>query len=274
MEKITKFKNLIDEALAQSTVLKTYFLGRENVWNDTSIIVRTSPEIIEDAKERLIELQNNFIETRSKADNSTAFLKKELERIEGVFSLPTFSFVHTTPVFQGKKPIRIESTTYHYDFTNIEEDLQQGRIKGDARYGLISHLLATANFYLWLKELAAQPSNEETEEFRQIWLNPAEDIPFVLQALKDLDFIDENEVWRLLAYSNPLGFIDALTDFKKRVFFAHSLDDAGHTPILSKTVLVKMFAERFKFPSKRYEPKNGPYNLIYQKTRTYLKNSV
>lgn len=264
MEKIIKLKELIEEALAEHPHLKPISSPTNKAVDDTVIIAKKlSKDLLEDAKERLIDMQHQFIENRSKVDNSTAFLKKELERIEGVFSLPTFTFSYVAKVTQGGKFLKNEVETFHYDFSAIEEDLPQGRIKRDARYGLIPHLLATANFYLWLKEFAAQPANKEPEEFRQIWLNPAEDIPFVLEALKDLGFIDENEVWRVAQHPNPLGPIVALIDYENHSFFQN----------IHRVQIERAFCQRFniKRSIKGFKPENKPFENSKRLMNRYLK---
>ena len=113
---------------------------------------------------------------------------------------------------------------------------------------------------------AAAKVNREPEEFRQIWLNPEEDIPFVLEALKRLEFIDENEVWRVGQYSNPLGPIVALINFPDRSFFGK----------LDRSVISTAFCNRFKIkqPKKGFKVQHGPFQNSKEKMERYLtKNS-
>ncbi len=112
---------------------------------------------------------------------------------------------------------------------------------------------------------AAAKVKQEPEEFRQIWLNPEEDIPFVLEALKRLEFIDENEVWRWNKLTDcPGGVIDAILRQKKtRLITSNYLE------------LNKVFGRRFKFPDpeKRFERGKGTYDKSFQKMDNYLKNN-
>ena len=110
---------------------------------------------------------------------------------------------------------------------------------------------------------AAEKAKEEPEEFRQIWLNPDEDIPFVLETLKRLGFIDENEVWRWNTdEDNPRGVIDAIEE-KSNLFSDFSGEHRA-----------RVFAKRFKFPdpTKRFE-KKGNYSRAKNKMSNYLKNN-
>lgn len=177
MEKIIRIKNLIEEALATHTgfypvyssqwdnfaqLTKNKIFSQGEMQGDTpppGIVLKPSEALKTAAAGYLIDFQREFIEARNKAENSTAFLKKELERIEGLFSLPTYSVEFPVRVRDGKtqKELRIEKETFYYDFDAIEADLPQGRIKGESQDGVICYLLATANFYLWLKELEAEP---------------------------------------------------------------------------------------------------------------------
>lgn len=228
-------------------------------------VLKLSTDIKKGAAEYLIDFQRDFIEARSRAENSSTFLKKELERIEGLFSLPTYSVEFPVRVRDGKTQteLRIEKETFYYDFAAIEADLPEGRIKGESKHGVVSYLLATTNFYIWLKELAAQSYNKEPEEFRQIWLNPEEDIPFILEALKRLDFIDEKEIWRWnTGIDNPRGVIDAIQGNSNRFS-----DFSGEYK-------VRVFGKRFKFPNpeKRFERK-GTYTATFKRMEEYLKTN-
>lgn len=103
----------------------------------------------------------------------------------------------------------------------------------------------------------------EPIEFRQIWLNPDEDIPFILEALKRLDFIDEKEIWRWnTGIDNPMGVIDAIARESNRFS-----DFSGEHR-------VRVFGRRFKFPKpeKRFERKKGTYFATYNRMEEYLKN--
>lgn len=276
MEKIMRLKNLIEEALATHTGFEPYFLPSSNAWRDMPKILKPSEALKTGAAAYLLDFQRQFIEARSKAEKSSAFIKKELERIEGLFSLPAFTFSYVADVTRDNKFLKKEEVTFHYDFDAIEADLPQGRIKGESQDGVICYLLATANFYLWLKEFAAQTANKEPEEFRQIWLNPAEDIPFVLEALKDLEFIDENENWKQAPANklkNPLAVIHALTKTSKgRFFYCEDFGKlGGKTNLVSDTDLVRAFCERFNIPQKRYEPKGRKnYELPMKQMKEYL----
>jgi hypothetical protein len=181
MEKIIRLKKLIDEALAAhegfypvyssqwdnfAQFTKNKILSSGGMQGDappSRVVLKLSEALKTAAAEYLIDFQREFIEARNKAENSTAFLKKELERIEGLFSLPTYSVELPVRVRDGKtqKELRIEKETFYYDFDSIEADLPNGRIKGECQHGVISILLATANFYLWLKELT---DNEQIDE--------------------------------------------------------------------------------------------------------------
>jgi hypothetical protein len=114
----------------------------------------------------------------------------------------------------------------------------------------------------WNPEAAKM--KKEPEEFRQIWLNPDEDIPFVLEALKELEFIDENEVWRWNKIADyPGAVIDAILINTSRLI----------TPNYRK--LNKIFGRRFKFPDpeKRFERGKGTYKESRKKMDNYLKNN-
>ncbi|MBK8920708.1 MAG: hypothetical protein IPM81_04250 [Saprospirales bacterium] len=110
----------------------------------------------------------------------------------------------------------------------------------------------------------AEPfSNKEPEYFRQIFLNPEQDIPFLLEALHRLEFIDEEQQWRVTQYPNPLGPIVALIEFTKHTFL-HNLDRAQYE---------RAFCERFiiKRPAKGFEPKNRPFKISKTKMIKYLE---
>lgn len=102
------------------------------------------------------------------------------------------------------------------------------------------------------------------EEFRQIWLNPDEDIPFVLEALKELEFIDENEVWRVAQYPNPLGPIVALIEYPKRSFFQN----------IFRVQIERTFCQRFniKRSTKGFKPENNPFKNAKTLMANYLKS--
>lgn len=110
---------------------------------------------------------------------------------------------------------------------------------------------------------AAVKAKKEPEEFRQIWLNPEEDIPFVLEALKRLEFIDENEVWRVAQYRNPLGPIIALIEYPKHSFF-HNMD---------RIEIERAFCQRFKVqqPKKGFKPENRPFENSKKMMLNYLR---
>jgi hypothetical protein len=110
---------------------------------------------------------------------------------------------------------------------------------------------------------AAAKVKKEPEEFRQIWLNPAEDIPFVLEALKDLEFIDENENWRVAQYPNPLGPIVALIEYSKRSFFHN----------LPRVQFERAFCQRFNIeqPKKGFKPENNPFDISKTMMHKYLR---
>jgi len=111
---------------------------------------------------------------------------------------------------------------------------------------------------------AAAKVKQEPEYFRQIWLNPEEDIPFILEALKRLEFIDENEVWRWnTEEDNPRGVIEAIQ------LFSNLFSD------FSGEHRARVFAQRFKFPNpqKRFEKKCKPFERAKTKMANYLKNN-
>ncbi len=109
---------------------------------------------------------------------------------------------------------------------------------------------------------SAAKAKQEPEYFRQIWLNPEEDIPFVLEALKRLEFIDENEVWRVAQYPNPLGPILALIEGKHSFF--HNID---------RIVIERAFCQRFKVkqPTKGFKPENRPFENSKKMMLNYLR---
>ena len=284
MEKIIRLKNLIEGALATYTgfypvytsewenfaqFTKYKILSRGQMEGDTSeplpgTVLKLSTDIKKGAAEYLIDFQRDFIEARNRAENSSTFLKKELERIEGLFSLPTYSVEFPVRVRDGKTQteLRIEKETFYYDFAAIEADLPEGRIKGESKHGVVSYLLATTNFYIWLKELAAQSYNKEPEEFRQIWLNPEEDIPKVFKALERAGFIDSESKWIAPDYlDNPGGIIDALKNLRPGIL--HNL---------TRPQLIEAFGKRLGFPysGKRYEAKNAPYDSAIKKINKEL----
>jgi hypothetical protein len=115
--------------------------------------------------------------------------------------------------------------------------------------------------FQWQPETAKV--KKEPEEFRQIWLNPEEDIPFVLQALKDLEFIDEKEVWRVAQYPNPLGPIVALIEYPKRSFF-HDIP---------RVQIEKAFCQRFNIERsiKGFKPENKPFENSKTLMNRHLK---
>ncbi len=187
MEKIIKFKNLIEEALAEHTGFETYYLPHVNTWGNKELI--KSEAIQYGAAAYFNDFQREFIEARSKAENSLAFLKKELERIELLFSLPTYSVEFPVRIRDGKNQEikRTENQTFYYDFSAIEEDLPQGRIKGESQQGVISHLLAMAKFYLWLKDMADSAQVEQptpAQGKRLIWNGAKNALAYIFYQLK------------------------------------------------------------------------------------------
>ncbi|HRD80979.1 MAG TPA: hypothetical protein PLL53_09500 [Saprospiraceae bacterium] len=134
----------------------------------------------------------------------------------------------------------------------------------NSRAGILAHVRFFNSVRIaFLRSLIDTPARGEPEEFRQIWLNPAEDIPFVLQALKDLEFIDENEVWRWnTKEDNPRGVIEAI-HLNSNLFSDFSGEHRA-----------RVFGKRFKFPNpeKRFEKKGENYNRAMKKMANYLKN--
>lgn len=109
---------------------------------------------------------------------------------------------------------------------------------------------------------AAAKVKKEPEEFRQIWLNPEEDIPKVFEALERAGFIDSQRKWIAPEYlNNPGGVIDALKD--KRPPLLHNL---------SRPKLIEAFGKRLGFPyeGKRYEAKNTPYDEAKKQINRHL----
>ncbi len=240
MEKIIRIKNLIEEALATHTGFEPYFLPSSNAWSDMPKILKPSEELKTAAAEYLIDFQREFIEARRRADNSLAFLKKELERIEGLFFLPTYSVEFPVRVRDGKtqEELRIEKETFYYDFDAIEADLPQGRIKGESQHGVICYLLATANFYLWLKELADEAQIEQptpAQGKRLIWNGAKNALAYILYQLKNEHFTDERKP--ILEASN-----EDLAEFLK-VNFECFKDD-------KITSIMALFENREKHPQK------------------------
>ncbi len=194
MEKIIKFKKLIEEALAKYDGFEVYVLpsSRINVFSDMPKTLKSSKDIKIGEKAYLNDFQREFIEAQRKAENSLAFLKKELQRIELLFSLPTYSVEFPVRIRDGKTQEikRTENQAFYYDFSAIEEDLPQGRINWKSQHGVVSHLLATANFYLWLKEqekemLIEYPTPAQGK--RLIWNGAKNALADVFYQLKNLN---------------------------------------------------------------------------------------
>lgn len=233
MENIIKFKNLIEAALAKYPHLKQYRLPGEMNGRicHSSQILRTSNEI-------LIGLQQRFIEDRHKADDSTAFIRKGVQRIEGLFLLPTYSATYEfTTTVKGENP-KNYSKTFHYDFESIEKDLPQGRIKRKDGEHLIPDLLATANFYLWLKELEKETPIEQstpTQGKRLIWNGAKNALAYIFFQLKYEHLTESNTP--VLDASN-----EDLAEFLKANFECFKDDKI--------TSIMAMFENREKHPQK------------------------
>ncbi len=193
MEKIIKLKNLIEEALDK---YESFDSAIEEIGIET-----TSMALKIDADKYLKEHQDEFIKNRYRANDSTAFLKKEIERIEGVFSMSAYCLYYEgSDFFDTRKEYCL--------FDAVEMYLPQGIIDyGGADF--IAHILAEANFYLWLKEqekemLIEYPTPAQGK--RLIWNGAKNALADVFYQLKNLN-TDEKKPFLDASYERIAEFL-------------------------------------------------------------------
>lgn len=111
-----------------------------------------------------------------------------------------------------------------------------------------------------------KPSPLEPEYFRQVFLNPEQDIPFVLEALFRLGFVDENHQWRLDEYSRYgiAGVVLALIN-----------SEMAFLCTTNWTQLTERFCQRLGLEVKpRIERGKGDYQVCEKKLKEYLRLNI
>ncbi|MBK6932469.1 MAG: hypothetical protein IPH12_17065 [Saprospirales bacterium] len=106
------------------------------------------------------------------------------------------------------------------------------------------------------------PNDKEPEYFQQIFINPEQDIPFVLDALYRCEFIDEFQQWVAPKYLNNVGgVIDVIKEWHPPLFIG-----------LTRPHLIQVFGQRFTIDTKgkRFEAKGNPYKNARQAMRGKL----
>lgn len=248
------------------------------------LISPLTKDMISNAEVEFRLFKENFFKINSIPDNINKYIDWELERIELKFQGDTFKdemvfFVLGDPE-NDEMNSKVQIT---YNINEIDKDLSNGYFSYSGKENLlspfpthiVSHLLALCKYYVWLKEknklneplsLRKFDINSEPKSFKEIWIDPINDIPIVLDILYRLEFIDENSEWIFNTnFYSPAGVVKALKDDHPKG--KRFLKDLGYDTI------VKAFAEKFKFPNpnRRFERKNSPYEFAREKMANYLK---
>jgi hypothetical protein len=247
MEKLTQWRGILEKAFSQTERFETYITER---YNEN---YKLKPIQVELLKKLAQDYFNIFREDFIRESKDS---KQEIKRIEASFSLEYY-FLETRS-FKGEKV-----DEYRYPFAQLKNDLQRGVIKSDVEGGdfVVSHLLATLNYFDWLRGNLRGSIENEPEEFVQLWVNPERDIPTIREIFKALEYIDETEVWNIARFKNPRGAIDAI------LYSKHSLLHQN-----SNLQIQRVFGNRFNFdvPTKGFEARYKQYDNTKEDTEKEL----
>jgi hypothetical protein len=117
-----------------------------------------------------------------------------------------------------------------------------------------------------VEEPATSPIAGEPEFFKRVFLNPEQNIPFLLKSLKELGFISSDSgQWRTEFSRYCIsGILTALIEDKKHSFFVTT----------NWTQLTNVFCERFGLPKEpRIEKGKGRFGEAETKLKEYLKRN-
>lgn len=194
MEKIAQLKNLIEAALSKYSKFNFRYPPHVNTFTGAPIQSFKASDLKEMAEEYLIDFQKEFIEGLKTTDNERGYWGKEVRRVESLFELPSYTVDLRVITRDGKTQEVKEDKFYphYYKFTEIEEDLSEGRIYSEGGPGCIAHLLATAHYYFWLIEKEPQTMNRNnnfehsTPNKRLVWNGANNTLADIFYQLKQI----------------------------------------------------------------------------------------
>jgi hypothetical protein len=258
MEKLAQWRGVLEKTFSQTERFETYD-------TDTQFNRFGPPELV--PVEELKELaQDYFNILREDIIKGTKDSEQEIKRIEASFTLEYY-LLEVPYTIKSKGAIKGQGVEkYRYPFAQLKNDLQRGVIKAHKEGGaqIVSHLLATLNYFDWLRGNLRGSIENEPEEFVQLWVNPERDIPIIREIFKALEYIDETEVWDIARFKNPWGPIHAIIQFPSQTIIGNH----------SKKELLRVFGERFSFDGeKRQQERYSFYEDTFKETTSRLYQS-